>query len=435
MKKFLYISYYYPPIRSIASMRSWKLVKYIRDFGWEPIVLASASDSQSWGSPLPDVRVDRLENTLFLERTTKKTKKQLANTDALFSSAGRSTSLPNRGYTAARWIKRALREVFSYPDDYADWGKQALLHGRKILAEGKIDLILSTAEPFSSHIIASTLSSETGIPWIADYRDLWTQNHVARHTKLRLFFERRLERSVVKNASAVVTISEPLALKLGALLHKEVHTITNGFDPEDYVLPVKTDPVFSMVYTGVLYEKKQDPTALFDALNILLKKKSIQTDKLELHFFGSNAQHLAQLLKGKDIDDLVHIHDTIPFQECVLKQKAATALVFLNWNDFTEKGLFSGKIFEYLAARRPILAFPRNPDSVVDLLLQQTKAGVLCDTPEEIAAVLKEWYDAFSPDGNLAYQGIEEEIEKFSRKRQAQQFAALFDAVTRKDSV
>ena len=432
MKKFLYISYYYPPIQSIASMRSWKLAKYIRDFGWEPIVLASASDSQSWGSPLPDVRVGRLENSLFLERTSKKTKKQLTHSDTPFPNPGWSASLKNTGYMTARWIKRALREAFAYPDDYADWGKKALLHGREILAEEKVDLILSTAEPFSSHIIASTLSKETGIPWIADYRDLWTQNHVARHTKLRLFFERRLESSIVKNASAVITTSEPLALMLGSFLQKEVHTITNGFDPEDYVLPVKTDSIFSLIYTGVIYEKKQNATAVLDAINILLKKKEIEAGKFKLRFFGSNAQHLAQLLKEKGIDDLVHIHNTISFQECVQKQKAAAALLFLNWNDLKEKGLFSGKIFEYLAARRPILAFPRNPGSVVDQLLEQTRAGVLCDTPEAIAAVLKEWYDAFYFDGNLTYQGIEEEIDKYSRKNQAQEFAILFDAVTRK---
>ncbi len=433
LKKFLFISYYYPPIQTIASMRSWKLAKYIREFGWEPIVLASTSESNTWGSPLPDVRVVRIENKLFLHRIRKKAKERLIVPQVSGSS---SAQAPRPGYLrdmvfeVAHCVNRALLKIFAYPDAFPDWRRKALIRGREILSNEKVELILSTASPFSSHIVASTISRETGVPWIADYRDLWTQNHYSHHTTLRSFFEKKLELSTVKTAFSVTTVSEPLAFKLNTLLNQPIHTITNGFDSQDYSTTVDATPIFSIIYTGNIYEGRQNPCSLFDAIRLLLNEKKIEKQKLQLHFYGSDRRYLSKLLEGKGIDDLIHLHDPVPFEECVRHQKSATILLFLNWNDLQQKGVYSGKIFEYLGARRPILAFPRNPDSVVDQLLERTNAGVLCDTPEEIATQLKEWYDTFYSFGELPYNGVDDEILKFDRRNQARQFAELFDQAT-----
>ena len=433
LKKFLFISYYYPPIQAIASMRSWKLAKYIREFGWEPIVMASASESNAWGSPLPDVRVERIENKLFLQSITKNTKEKLTppqSSDASPTKAARPSYLRNKVFEATRSVKRALEEIFAYPDGFADWRRKTLIRGREILLNEKVELILSTGGPFSSHIVASKLSKETGIPWIADYRDLWTLNSCYNNSKLRRFFECRLERSALQNASKIVTISNPLASMQASFLGMPVYTVTNGFDQGDYSKQVKADTTLSIVYTGILYEGYRTPSALFEALRLLLQKNLIETSKLEIHFYGANKPYLQNLLMGTGLDDMVHLHDSIPFEECVRRQQSATILLFLNWNDLEQKGLYSGKIFEYLGARRPILAFPRNPDSVVDQLLERTNAGVLCDTPEEIATQLKEWYDTFYSFDELPYNGVDDEILKFDRRNQARQFAELFDQAT-----
>ncbi len=426
MKKFLYIAYPYPPIHNIGAMRSWKLAKYICEFGWEPIVLASASSSKDWGYPLPDVRVERIENRAFFRETVKKVKNSLTGEA---KPGSWYFPLVSKGQTGIRLLKRIVMETLAYPDIFGDWRKKAIIRGREIMSNEKIDLILSTAIPFSSHIVASTLSMETGIPWIADYRDLWTQSPSYRYTKLRFFFERRLEKSTLNSASAIVTVSEPLASELGNFLSKPVHTITNGYDPQDYSFTTEKDPVFSIAYTGFLYEGRRTPFLLFEALRLLLERKQIQQDKLEVHFYGSDKLYLKNLLNGQSIASLIHLHDAIPIEDCIRKQKSATVLLFLSWNDLREKGLYSGKIFEYLAAERPILAFPRNQGSVVDALIEKTQSGVLCDTPEEIAAILKKWYDTFYSNGELPYFGIGEEIERYSRKNQAQQFANLFDEV------
>ena len=430
MKKFLYIAYYFPPFPSIASMRSWKLAKYIRELGWEPVVLASESDVGEWGYSLPDVDVHRIENKLFMEGPSRKTKARLTGIYHPASGTTRTKNMPDFIYRAARSSKWALREIFAFPDDYNDWRKKALEYARNLVSQVKIDLILSTSGPFSSHIVASTLSKETGIPWVADYRDLWSLNHNSIHTSIRRAIERKYEVTVVESASAIITVSDPLSFVQKELLQMETMTITNGFDPEDYQEEVDSDPIFSVIYTGNVYEGKQNPSLLFEAIDRLLTNGQIERDKLEIHFYGPERRPLVNLLKGKGIDDMVHIHDGIPFTECVRRQKAATVLLFLNWNDPREKGLFSGKLFEYLGARRPILAISRNQGSVVDKLIETTRAGVVLDDPAEIACTLKKWYDQFYRIGSLPYEGVETEIMKYNRKNQAKQFAELFDTLS-----
>ena len=435
MKKFLYLSYYYPPILSIASMRSWKLAKYIREFGWEPIVLASESDSREWGYPLPDVCVHRIKNSLFMEGATRNAKSRLLEDRSSMPRTLPPSLAADFAYRTARRAKRALQEVFAFPDDFGDWRKKALDCARNLVAKGNIDLILSSSGPFSSHMIASTLSKETGIPWVADFRDLWSLNHATSRTPIRQAIEKSFEKSVVKSAPAIITVSDPLSDTQKALMQREVETITNGYDAEDYEIDVKTDSTFSIIYTGMIYEGKQNPSPLFDAVRLLLGNGQINKTKLELHFYGTDGRHLANLLQDKGISDMVHIHGNVPFDESVRRQKAATVLLFLNWTDPREKGMFSGKIFEYLGARRPVLALSRNPDSVVDRLMEKTRAGVVLDTPEEIASTLTKWYDLFYATGNLSYEGGEAEILRYDRKNQARQFAEVFDGVVYEKTV
>lgn len=433
-KKFLYIAYFYPPISAIASMRSWKLVKYIREYGWDPIVLAADTDDREWRTPLPEVPVYRVDGTPFLGRLTQKIKRKTNPQSKDVNGVGKKCSgmfFSGVLFRGARFLKGCLNEVFAYPDVYRRWQKNALHAARQIVVERDIDLILSTSGPYSSHIVASKLHRETMIPWIADYRDLWTQNGYEEHLCLRLFFERKLERLALTSAAEVVTVSEPLAKRLGSFLGKNVSVITNGFDPDDYEsrASVENNSVFSVVYTGMLYAKKRQPEIFFQAVKNLLDNKIIDQRRFEIHFYGADKRLLRNLIEENKLGEIVRVHEKIPLEESIRKQKNATVLLFLNWNDPAEKGFFSGKIFEYLGARRPILSVPENPGSVVDTLLEKTGAGLSCSTTKETVAVIKKWYDNFINTGSVPYEGKEYEIEKYSRRNQAKEFAYIFDKV------
>lgn len=414
-------------------MRSWKLTKYIPDFGWDPIVLTSETKEKNWHCPLPDCQTHYIQNKLFLEKAVFLTKSKLfretqlpLSIDSLSVESKEKTPLRN----VALKIKKTLEECFAFPDHMLQWQRKAFFHGKEIIKKEKPLLIMSTASPFSSHLIASKLSKEFGIPWVADYRDLWTQRDIYNHTHIRHFFEQKLEQKTLQQASAITIVSEPLAKTLEDFLNKGVSVITNGFDQEDYSFPIEQSKVFSIVYTGKFHKIKQDPSPLFEAISCLLREGGILKEKIELHFWGTDPRTLPLENLSQDVIDVTTFHPKVPINRSIAEQKKATILLYANWNNCSEKGVYSGKIFEYLGARRPILSIFRNPDSVVDKLLEETKAGVTLSSSEEIQKALKEWYDSFYSKGEIPYYGVEEKIAQYTRRRQAEQFSEIFNKLT-----
>lgn len=440
MKKFLYLARYYPPISSIASMRSWKLAKYIGDFGWEPIVIAGKEGDPEWNSPLPDVSVYRVLSENSLSFLIKKMKnKKIITKEVDVSNVEKSFFFRTR-IIVESWLK----EIIFYPEACNQWRKNAYVCGKEIMVKEKPVAIISTACPFSSHLIADKLSKEFDVPWIADYRDLWTGSHLSDHTVLRRFFDEQLEKKTLRSASGVVTVSKPLADTLGKLLGRYVHVVSNGFDQEDYSncslshAPCSKSgdkEIFSIVYTGSLYSGKLDPSPLFKAIRLLLKNKKIEGCNLKVRFIGPGVDCLEKNKIDSNIESIISFEDRISPDEIVKVQVNASVLLFLSWPDKSQKGLYSGKLFEYLGARRPILAMTKNPGSVVDQLIMETNSGVICSEPEEIANVIKQWYDEYYQFGKVAYHGKEEEIMKYDRKNQAKQFAELLDSVFLKSSL
>ncbi|WP_054864894.1 glycosyltransferase [Methanosarcina barkeri] len=139
----------------------------------------------------------------------------------------------------------------------------------------KIDAIISSSSPIISHIIAHDLSEKYNIPWIADLRDLWTQNHYCTHSKIRKVFDKRLELKTLAASDAITTVSSNLASNLRKFHNrKSVYSIPNGYDLEESInTNISLSNKFTITYTGSLYNGKRDPSKLFNALNELIKEK------------------------------------------------------------------------------------------------------------------------------------------------------------------
>ncbi|MCF4113127.1 MULTISPECIES: glycosyltransferase [Dethiosulfovibrio] len=437
MRKFIYLARYYPPISSIASMRSWKLAKYIKNFNWEPVIIAGEEKEGVWNLPLPDVTVCRVPSRSTLDRLAREFQErsiQRADSGRLKSKTGE-----RGGIRLARFAHRMAREIFAYPDEYSKWMHNSLRCAKKAIVRDQPKAIISTASPFSSHVVADKISRDFGIPWIADYRDLWSDSHLTDYSSLRRFFDRRLEKRTLRSASKVVTVSKPLADRLEDLLGRSVDVITNGFDQEDYDNYLSCSdknnetnnvPVFSIVYTGSIYRGKQDLQPFFDAISFLVKNNMIDPLKIKVSFLGVDPRKLPPNLIEEDINSIVSFEDRIPVEQVIQRQLNSSVLLFLSWADLTQKGLYSGKIFEYLGARKPILAIPENPGSVVDDLIKDTNCGFVCSNSDRIAKAIKCWYDEFYENGRVSYLGYEDKIMEYDRKRQAKQFAVLLDSIT-----
>ena len=187
--------------------------------------------------------------------------------------------------------------------------------------------------------------------------------------------------------------------------NKKVYTITNGFNPELVNPGIPLTKKFSITYTGYIYSGRQDPEPLFRMLKILIDEKTIDPATLEVHFFGHHESWLFSDRKKYHLQNVVRIHGHISREESLQKQRESQVLLLLNWNDPDEKGIYTGKLFDYLAARRPILAIGLR-DNVVTEVLGQTQAGMTVSSDAEIKEQIAALYREYNEKGYVSYAGI-----------------------------
>ena len=420
MRNVLIISFFFNQT-SIAAVRLKGLVKYLPEFGWNPVVLTVKTSS------LPGKKYGIFETPY--EDTVILWKKRLGL--PLHTTLKEHYNFPT--YKEKNTIIDNLinfwEEIFTYPDPTINWSVSAIEKGEELLKAFHIDAIISSISPNTSHIIAKELVKRKKIPWIADFRDLWTQNHYYKYSGIRCFFEKRLERATVSSANALTTISHPFSEKLNEL-HKNiaVYTITNGYDPEQVNVGVSLTKKFSITYTGKIYKEFQDPEPLFRVLKTLIDDHMVDPSTIEVHFFGYHEGWLLNDIKKYHLENVVQIHGQISPEEAVQRQRESQVLLLLTWNDPHEKGVYTGKIFDYLAARRPVLALGLHGSVVTDLL-NQTQAGVNVSSDSEIKEKLMKLYQEYKENGFVKFSGVLLEIEKYSHREMARKFAEVLEDI------
>lgn len=333
-------------------------------------------------------------------------------------------------------VFKAYLTFFAYPDEERKWKAPALKAAADILNKEKFDIILSSSSPVVSHIVAGKLKKKFSIPWVADLRDLWTQNHNYSFYGFRKLYEKPLELKTLKNANALVTVSDLWMEKL-KLIHKDkdIYAIMNGFDP-DLASDgrEKITEKFTITYTGQIYDGKQDPAKILIALKNLIDKKIIKREDIELRFFGPEKSWLAKEIENCGLKDIAKQYGVVPRDEAIKKQHESQVLLKLNWEDQSHKGGYTGKIFEYLAAKRPILATGGWGD-VTQELLNETKAGLYASKIEDIECALKDYYSDYKENKIVSYKGDWDKINKYSYTEAANKFAILFDKILSNNKV
>lgn len=421
MKKVLIISFFFNNKEEIGSVRLRGLAKYLPEYGWEPTILTikRGNESESGFRTLETEYSDLVANWesklgLNSENIKLKSKENHKNfTESLIKV----------------WL-----EIFAYPDPEKNWYKPAVKAGSELLEKEHFDAILSSSSPVTCHLIANKLKEIYKIPWIADLRDLWAYNHYYNFSRFRVFRDINLEKRTLASANVLSTVSKPLADKLIELHeNKNVVTILNGFDPKNKAEKVRMlDKKFSIIYTGRIYEKNMDIELLFKAISQLNKEKEINLDDFSIEFYG-NQKHLLEKQLSPHINKynlkrIIKIHGQVSHEDALKRQKKSQLLLLLNWNDPKEKGVFTGKIFEYLSAQRPIIALG-GYGGVVKELLEQTKAGVSLNNTNELKRIIKSFYSEFKLNGEAKYSGIPKEIDKYSHKEMAMRFSEVLERI------
>ncbi|NTW33259.1 MAG: glycosyltransferase family 4 protein [Bacteroidetes bacterium] len=417
MKKALIITYYWPPSGGSGVQRWLKFVKYLRDFGWEPIVYTpeNPENPEVDNSLLKDIPQNIIilkypiwEPYNFYKKFTGKRKSQQINTGFLSEN-----KKPKLLEGIAIWI----RGNFFIPDARKYWIKPSVKFLENYLIKNHVDVIISTGPPHSMHLIAYHLKKKLNINWIADFRDPWTNIDFYDQLKLSSRADKKhhkLEHTVLSSADKVIVISNTMAEDMKRLHNRHYEVITNGYDTEDLqATTVKADTKFSIAHIGTM-PKTRNPEALWKVLNNLTKEDSQFAYDLEIKLVGKVDYSVTQMLEHYNLSKYLNKINYLPHDQVINIQQQSQILLLLLNDTPNAKMILTGKFFEYMSAQRPILCIgPTDGDAAE--ILKKTKSGYISGFKDEetLKNNILELYSKYKK-GCLLSESIG--IERYSRK-------------------
>jgi hypothetical protein len=283
-----------------------------------------------------------------------------------------------------RWLNAA-----AVPEPQAGWYPYAVAAGKRLLENWTPDVIYASALPFTAHLVAARLARGTHVPWIAEFRDHYFGNPYSNLPAWRAPIDRFIEARVVRSAAACVTVSESMAYTLERRYRKPTVVVLNGCDPRPLVTHDVNAPGqarLNILYTGVIYPGRRDPSALFQAIAALGDRAS----DVEVNFYGQDLRGVRELAEKFAVTGSVGLHAPVAHAESLALQGRADVLLLLLWNDPREFGIYTGKLFEYVGSRRPILAVGTGQGVAADLI-RSRKFGFASSDPRAIASALESW--------------------------------------------
>lgn len=411
--KILFISFYFAPYNAVGAVRPTRLAEQLERLGNKVYVVSAARQPYPLGlsTTLPAGRIIR---TSWINVNAPVDRILGAKRVAAAGYAG-----ADRGSRTLAMLGAAYRTLVHVPDAQIGWYARALRAGREIAEqEGPFDVIYASAPPFTGLIVASRLARLLGVPWVAELRDLWADNHNYPYGRLRRALDSRWQRSVLASARGLVTVSEDLAARLRVRHGQEIAVVENGFD--EYMADEEPEPAgreFEIVYTGSYYPA-YDAKTLLHALALL----GAEAERLKFRFFGRNLAPIEHAARAAGFAGRFEFSPTISHAEAIKRQRRADALLFFVWPGEKGKGVLTSKLFEYLGARRPIIAIG-DPDSEAGRRIMQTCSGMVSSDPSRIAHWLRESVRAREKCGRTP-DLPREPIVGYSRMRQAERLAA-----------
>jgi len=381
VKKVLIITYYWPPAGGSAVYRWLKFSKYLREFGWEPVVYTAENGEYSELDPANEKDIPEgltiLKQPIWEPYQLYKRfigQKKTEKVNVGFLTEKKKPAMAER---ISVWI----RGNFFIPDARCFWIKPSVNYLSKWLVKNHVDAIISSGPPHSMHLIAIELKKRHNLPWIADFRDPWTKIDFYNDLYLSGFADRkhhRLEKQVVLNADYVITVGNQMKEEFKALGAKRVAVITNGFDTADKVEEhIDMDNKFTLSHFGTV-NKARNPDLLWQVLCDLVKVDNDFAANLEIKFVGRLDQLVRDSITKYQLGNYITKIDFLPHRDVLRMQRQSQVLLLLINQTHNAGGILTGKFFEYLAAERPILAIGPTTGDVADIL-KESGAGSIVD--------------------------------------------------------
>ena len=396
-----------------------KFVKYLPEFGVEPIVYCPENPNYL---KTDESLLQEVSNDITILKTPVTEVSKFAFRPKKKSASGVANATNNK-------LLSFIRGNFFTPDAKVLWVKPSVEFLTDYLTENPVDVIISTGPPHSMHLIAQQLKESFDIPWMADFRDPWTDLYYNKEFFQLGFAKRknkRLEEKVLKSADVVVTVGNELK-KYFERFNSNVEVIPNGFDDEvEHDEEIELSQKFSLSYIGLL-PKSSLPTNLLMAIQRLIDENSDFKNDIELNFIGDIHESVSASIHELQLSNYTNFFGYVPHKDAIKYQKSAQVLLVLIPNVDGNKGIITGKVFEYMAANRPILALgPINGD--LQSILTNSNAGTIIDYDDyaKIKSVIIDLYTKFKTQ-KLAITS--KGIEKYHRRNLTKQLAAIIKQI------
>lgn len=431
MKKVLVILYYWPPTGGSGVQRGLYFVKYLREFGWEPIVYTPENPEmpaidRSLEKEIPEgitvLRTPIWEPYKWYKRLTGQSDESRIKSLVVTEKKEKR----NWAHKLSVWI----RGNFFIPDARIFWVKPSVVFLEKYLNDHPVDAIFSSSPPQSMHLIAHKLHEKIGIPWIADFRDPWTGISYFNElglTKWARQKHQRQENQVLSNANIVTTVSSALKSELEDLGGTEVRLITNGFDErQDLQRSLPPEGRIILSYIGTL-SRDRNPAFLWKMLADHLTQDPDLRSIFTLRMIGPIDRSVFESISMAGLSDVLETIAYVPHDQVPHYLDSSNALLLIGIPGGT--GVLTGKLFEYLDAQRFILSIgPENGDVVT--ILKETGAGVNADFSDQLA--IKEGISRMFDHIKSADSPVlpRKNIDQYSRRSLTQKLSQCLDQIT-----
>ena len=381
MKRVLVIAYYWPPSGGSGVQRWVKFVKYLPAEGWEPVVFAPEgadypSLDPSFEAEVPP-GVEVLRGPIREPYAAYRKLTGAKSTEVTEISSGPKTFKQR----LSLWIRANL----FVPDPRVGWVRPSVKRLRKYLKEHPVDAIVTTGPPHSVHLIGRKLHRKLGIPWVPDFRDPWSRMYYLKHLPMSALSWKRLramEQAVLDESSAVLACTPLMQEEFQAQTRTPVADITNGYDEEDFAGPApEPDGHFNLTHTG-LFAADGNPLLLWKVLGEMAAGNPQLMASLRIRLVGKVDREVLEAISAAGIIDNVISLGYCDHATAVREQRSASVLLLPLRNDPQYRPILPGKLFEYLAARRPVLGIGQ-PDGAMARVLSSTEAGVTLDWADE----------------------------------------------------
>lgn len=444
MKRALIITYYWPPSGGSGVQRWLKFAKYLPKYGWEPVIYTPLN---------PEANTEDTALLRDIAPQTEVIKRKIWEPYSFYKSLlgrGKSSSdggkhikaniigSDNKGF--AHKLSLFVRGNFFIPDPRCFWIRPSIKYLTKYLKEHPVDVIVSTGPPHSMHLIAKGVAKATGIKWVADFRDPWTEIFYFKHLDLSRWAYRRhrkLEQSVLDSANVVTVVSRKMQEDFMARTSTPVKIITNGFDYQDFKdkfgdrVTGKSVTEFSLVHTGILVDNG-NPHHLWEVLGEKAAREPQFKKDLQIRLMGQVDASALQGIKEAGLQDNLVNMGYQPHNEVVQWQKRAQVLLLPLRKEPEAAAILTGKFFEYLASGREILAFGPT-DGDLAKALQETSSGTIVDFYDKEATVreIDRLYNKFLKEGpgekSAEEKPLSNEVMRYSREYLTGEMVKLFE--------